>query len=43
MIYVGKSQQHVKQRTQKHMGEAWKHARAMKNKRGHKNWEDFGG
>ena len=30
MIYVGKSQQHFKQRTQQHMGEAWKHARAMK-------------
>jgi hypothetical protein len=43
MIYVGKSQQHFKQRTQQHMGEAWKHARAMKKKHGHENWEDVGG
>jgi hypothetical protein len=43
MIYVGKSQQHFKQRTQQHMGEAWKHATAMKRKHGHKNWEDVGG
>ena len=34
MHYVGKSQQHFKKRTQQHMGEAWKHARAMKNKHG---------
>ena len=43
MIYVGKSQQRFKQRTQQHMGEAWKHARAMKKKHGHENWEDVGG
>ena len=43
MIYVGKSQQHFKQRTQQHMGEAWKHATAMKKKHGHENWEDAGG
>ena len=43
MHYVGKSQQHFKKRTQQHMGEAWKHARAMKSKHGHENWEDTGG
>jgi hypothetical protein len=25
------------------MGEAWKHATAMKRKHGHENWEDVGG